>query len=372
MSLHLYPIDHLPVGAVNAGRTIPGNQNNLGGGGLRLTDYELFGNLLDSPGGRLHDVQIISSHGTKYLRTSSVWSINQGFGYGLMFPISNISPDATRVFFGYRLTKRGVSSSSQIPLGLFTEPNNFHYQDRYASLITAAELGAWVPNEDLFIEVSLLINSHADGVVRRWINGRRLPDIVITSTYIPVSRLTSSWIKFVPTSGDGDIRTPIRDIYLAADDGDNPVTTRLGAIRETQLPVTVEQADGWVSDSTDTVEEFLNLPMSNTAPFDGTIKTTTLAPLSYKADTSQLKDTDIIVGVVGAISNSRDAGMLIQQTTAVTGTDISTTDTQDLATVPFLLNTYINPNQFDTQFPFTKEQVGSIVTTLSYDVIDED
>lgn len=369
MSLHLYPIDHLPVGAVNAGRIIPGdNTNNPGGGGLRLTDYELEGSTLRSAGSVDLSIAIYVVSGVKYLRTCADWYGGTGpDNFVLRFPAKKISEDATRLFFGFRIKMNGQNLPRQHPLYLRKDAGVNPAAD--FGLVYVDDIKPWVNGGEKYIEISIGVGSAADGIVRRWVDGKRLPDIYLTAA---LADLIPSKLKFYPSSGGHTFQTPIRDIYLAADDGDNPITTRLGAIRETQLPVTVEQADGWVSDSTDTIEEFLNLPMSNTAPFDGTIKTTTLAPLSYKADTSQLKDTDIIVGVVGAISNSRDAGMLIQQTTDVTGTDISTTDTQDLATVPFLLNTYINPNQFDTQFPFTKEQVGSIVTTLSYDVIDED
>lgn len=361
MSIQFYPIDHLPVGPVVGGRNMP---NSVQGGGLRLTDYPI-----SYSSGQVLNLTMYGDK--KYIfGGSAAWVYSQ-----VGFHESNIFDNSEWMFFGveckiiklpinlgspvYPFTIMRISDSlcgdttRSVEMSIFV----FDYKD----------LGDFTVGDVFYLEMSMKIGPTADGIAKRWVNGRRISDQHFIRAH-ELGLLTNRTAYFTLVSNDS---FGFRNLYLAGDCLPNPVTKRIGPISEQRLELEVVTANDWTTNNGQTINEFLNRDLSNTAPYDQYIRTDSNASLKYKVVEANLP-TLPMVGVVGTTNVHKDAGLGITQNVNSSATTVLNKDNQRvLNTQPYILNTIFGADDFNKTV-FNAEDILDLTIEHTFVVTDED
>lgn len=337
MSIQFYPIDHLPVGPVIGGRNMP---NSVQGGGLRLTDYPITYS-------STHVLNLTMNGDKKYIfGGSAAWVYGQ-----VGFHESNIFDNSEWVFFGAecKIIKLPVNlgnSAYRFTIMRITDSlcrDTTSADDMSAFVFDYKDLGDFNVGDVFYVEMSIKVGPTADGIAKRWVNGRRLPDQHLIRAN-ELGLLTNRTAYFTLISND---TFGYRNMYFAGDGLPNPVTKRIGPISEQRLEMEVVTANDWTTNDGQTINEFLNRDISNISPYTQYIRTDSNASLKYKVVEADLPTLPII-GVVGVASVYKDIGLEITQNVNSSATTVLNKDNQRvLGTQPYLLNTIFGVNDFN-------------------------
>lgn len=361
MSIQFYPIDHLPVGPVIGGRDMP---STVQGGGLRLTDYQISYSSNQGLSLSMYDDK-------KYIFGGSTSYIRGQVG----FHESNIFDNSEWVFFGVEckiLKLHGNIGAAGYPSTIMRIADSLcsdttRNDDNSVFVFDYKDLGDFIVGDVFYLEISMKIGPTADGIVKRWVNGRRISD----QHFIRAKErdlLTNRTAYFTLISNEV---FGYRNMYLAGDDLPNPVTKRVGPISEQRLELEVVTANDWTTNNGQTINEFFNRDMSNISPYDQYIRTDSNASLKYKVAEASLP-TLPIVGVVGVAGVYRDAGLEITQNVNSTATTVLNKDSQKiLGAQPYLLNTIFGVNDFNKTVLNTAD-ILDLTIEHTFVVTDED
>lgn len=362
MSIKFYPLDHLPVGPVIGGRNIP---HSAQGGGLRLTDYPITyssNNVLNL---------------TMYDDKKYIFGGSEIYVYGQVgFHESNIFDNSEWIFFGVECkiiklsSKMGASNSYPFTIMRISNSSCSNTSSGSAMSIFVfdyKDLGDFVAGDVFYLEMSMKIGPTADGIAKRWVNGRRLSDQHFIRAD-ELELLTNRTAYFTLISNDS---FGYRNIYLAGDGLPKPVTKRIGPISEQRLELEVVTANDWTSNDGQTINEFLNRDISNTAPYDQYIRTDSNASLKYKVVEDNLP-TLPMVGAVGVAGVHKDIGLGITQDVNSSATTVLNKDNQRiLGTQPYILNTIFGADDFNKTL-FNAADILDLTIEHTFVVTDED
>ena len=361
MSIQFYPIDHLPVGPVVGGRNMP---HPVQGGGLRLTDYPI-----SYSSGYVLNLSMYDNK--KYLfGGSAAWAYGQ-----VGFRESNIFDNSEWIFFGVecKIINLPVNlSSTSYPFTIMRISDSV-LGEQSGTVETSIfvfdykDLGDFTVGDVFYLEMSMKIGPTADGIAKRWINGRRISDQhFIRAKELDLLTNRTAYFTLISNASFG-----YRNMYLAGDCLPNPVTKRIGPISEQRLELEVVTSNDWTSNDGQTINEFLNRDISNNTPYNQYIRTDSNASLKYKVVESNLPTLPII-GVVGVAGVHKDVGLGITQNVNSSATTVLNKDNQMvLGTQPYLLNTIFGVNDFNKTVLDTTD-ILDLTIEHTFVVTDED
>lgn len=360
MSIKFYPLDHLPTGDVTLGRNMP---HTSSGGGLRLTDYSMFYN-------STYKTTLEYIDGKKYILGG-----DERYSRGkIELYDDELYDESSLLIIGFNIKINSLpSSESSTRHGGIIQLWPIDYSDSTNSraaennVLTLYEIGDFSIGDEFYIEVSLAIGSEATGVCKRWVDGRRLEDLVLSNSDI----LNGLINKTYSLSISSRTLVGMRDIYLAGNGGVHPVHVRLGPIQETRIELESVIDENWVVNDGSDINEFLNSSVTNTYPFEQYVRSITNSPLKYKVVPESFPDQPI-VGVVAGLAASKDSGSAIRMTSVYASESINDGSSQRLLnTNPHIFRTNIETENL-THTPLNASELADLTIEHTFETIDEE